>query len=210
MKEKKYVILVLILCFMALSYYIVKVVYSLSELSYRERYSIKLSNEEVESFKNELRIQNVGYSWVNGLNMNNKPKIIIFHHTAIKKISAEEIDKLHRNKGWEGIGYHYFITKDGTIYVGRPEKAEGAHTIGKNKESIGICVEGNLEEEEMTLNQIASAENLAEYLCLKYDIEDILQHKDFANTLCPGKNFAINEIKDFVIKDLKNLSKKSD
>lgn len=204
MKTKNFVIVVLIFCFILVSYYLLKVVNNLSELSYRERYKVQLSYENIKELKSELNIQTIAYKWINGLEMINEPNIIIFHHAAIKDISAEEVDKLHRNKGWEGIGYHYFISKDGTIYEGRPESAEGAHTIGKNRESIGICMEGNLEEEEITLNQITSVEYLSVYLCLKYDIKDILQHKDFANTLCPGKNFPMEEVKKSIVDKIKD------
>lgn len=200
MRLKRMVIVVLILC---LGYFI-KVILDLPKASYRKKYNIKVSYEDIIHIKDELNIEHTTYQWVNGLKMINKPKILIFHHSAIKAITVEKIDELHKAKGWQGIGYHYFISKDGTIYEGRPEGAEGAHTIGKNSESIGICVEGNLEEEEITLNQIVSIENLSLYLCLEYDINDILQHKDFANTLCPGKNFPIDEIKNSVIDSIKN------
>lgn len=200
MRLKRMVIVVLILCLV----YFIKVILDLPEASYRKKYNIKLSYEDIIHIKDGLNIEYTIYQWVNGLKMINKPKILIFHHSAIKAITVEKIDNLHKNKGWEGIGYHYFIAKDGAIYEGRPEGAEGAHTIGKNRESIGICVEGNLEEEEITLNQIVSIEKLSLYLCLKYDINDILQHKDFANTLCPGKNFPIDEIKNSVIDSIKN------
>ncbi len=200
MRLKRMVIIVLILCLV----YSIKVVLELPEASYRKKYNIELSYEYITHIKDRLNIEYTTYQWVDSLKMVNKPKILIFHHSAIKDITVEKIDKLHKKKGWQGIGYHYFISKDGTIYEGRPEGAEGAHTIGKNRESIGICVEGNLEEEEMTLNQIVSIENLSLYLCLKYDIRDIMQHKDFANTLCPGKNFPIDEIKKSVIDSIKN------
>lgn len=204
MRFKNVVTIILIFCFIVLSYYFFKVVFNLSEVSYRERYNIRLSFEDIYKLKDELNIQTVDYNWANGLNLINKPKVLIFHHAAIRDISVEEVDKLHQNKGWEGIGYHYFISKDGTIYEGRPESAEGAHTIGKNRDSIGICVEGNLEEAEITLNQMLSLENLSLYLCLRYDINDILQHKDLANTLCPGKNFPMEEIKSSIIDSIKD------
>lgn len=200
MRLKRMVIVVLILCLV----YFIKVILDLPEASYRKKYNVKLSYEDIIHIKDGLNIEHTIYRWGNGLKMINKPKILIFHHSAIKVITVEKIDELHKDKGWEGIGYHYFIAKDGTIYEGRTEGAEGAHTIGKNRESIGICVEGNLEEEEITLNQIVSIEKLSLYLCLKYDISDIMQHKDFANTLCPGKNFPIDEIKNSVIYSIKN------
>lgn len=207
MKVKKTWVFSIILL-IGLSYCLIEVVLNLRDLSYREKYNIKISNKEITVIKEKLKIKTTIFSWENDLNMINEPSIIIFHHAAIKNITVRKIDELHKNKGWAGIGYHYFISKDGTIYQGRPELAEGAHTIGKNKESIGICVEGNLEEEEITLNQILSLEKLSIYLCLRYDIKDMLQHKDFSNTLCPGKRFPAQEVKESVIKGLKELEYK--
>lgn len=200
--------LLLIILFIVVTYSSFKVADYISNLSYKKKYNIKISNEEINKLKDELNIVKTKYNWSSGLNIINNPKILVFHHAAIKNITAEGIHELHKKKGWEGIGYHYFISKDGTIYEGRPERTEGAHTIGKNKESIGICIEGNLEESEITLNQIISLENLSVYLCLKYDIKDLLQHKDLSNTLCPGKNFPMKEIKDSITKDLKNYKHK--
>ena len=49
--------------------------------------------------------------------------------------------------GGAGIGYHYYITKDGTIWEGRPDNTVGAHASGGNSDSIGICFEGDYDVE---------------------------------------------------------------
>ena len=48
---------------------------------------------------------------------------------------------------WAGIGYHYYITKDGTIWASRPDCTVGAHASGGNSDSIGICFEGDYDVE---------------------------------------------------------------
>ena len=57
-------------------------------------------------------------------------------------IGAIEIHKMHLNFGWNGIGYHKIIRRNGKIEDGRPEFWIGAHTKGLNKESLGVCLIG--------------------------------------------------------------------
>lgn len=56
--------------------------------------------------------------------------------------TAADIDRWHKARGWNGIGYHYVVRLDGTIETGRPETAIGAHCTGYNQSSIGICYIG--------------------------------------------------------------------
>ena len=49
---------------------------------------------------------------------------------------------MHMNFGWDGIGYHKIILRDGTIENGRPEYWMGAHVKGKNNKSLGVCLIG--------------------------------------------------------------------
>lgn len=55
---------------------------------------------------------------------------------------VDEIDRWHRARGFRKIGYHYFIDRDGVVVKGRQLEEEGAHTLGQNKDSIGICLAG--------------------------------------------------------------------
>lgn len=56
--------------------------------------------------------------------------------------TAADIHRWHQEKGWHGIGYHYFIQLDGTEEAGRPEYWEGAHVFGDNKGTLGIMLVG--------------------------------------------------------------------
>lgn len=113
---------------------------------------------------------------------------IILHHAAASG-SVEAIHRAHLNRGWIGIGYHYYVRKDGSIWRGRPEKVAGAHTVGKNFSSIGICFEGNFEEETMSAAQIAAGHALISDIHVRYPGIPISGHRDHDSTACPGKNF---------------------
>lgn len=115
---------------------------------------------------------------------------IVVHHTAsTAKETVEQIHNFHiNNNGWAGIGYHFYIRKDGTIYRGRPEEYIGAHCENYNSVSLGICLEGNFEIEQPTDNQLKSLSELLQHLKQKYGNVQIVGHRDLNATACPGKN----------------------
>lgn len=178
------------------------------KISYRNFYHINISDGDLNSLEKDLNIIKIDYKWKEGLELSNKPNKIIYHHSARSEWSPEEVNEYHKSKGWKGIGYNYYIRKDGSIYSGRPENAEGAHTKGENNSSIGICLEGNFEDENPTEKQLESLSKLSLYISLKYNIYKIIGHKDVYRTLCPGKNFPIEEIRNEVINLIKNYNKK--
>jgi len=114
---------------------------------------------------------------------------IVIHHTAsTAKETVEQIHNFHiNNNGWAGIGYHFYIRKDGTIYRGRPEKYVGAHCENYNSVSLGICLEGNFEIEKPTEKQIQSVTDLVKYLRKKYGDFKLVGHRDLNATACPGQ-----------------------
>lgn len=119
---------------------------------------------------------------------------LILHHSACSNCTAEQIHQWHLNNGWEGAGYHFLVRKDGNVYRLRPEEYIGAHAYGSNYNSIGICAEGNFENETMSEAQKNSLIELVSYLKGKYGISKVLKHSDVNNTACPGKNYPFNEI----------------
>ena len=114
---------------------------------------------------------------------------IVIHHTAsTAKETVEQIHNFHiNNNGWAGIGYHFYIRKDGTIYKGRDEKYAGAHCENYNSVSLGICLEGNFEIEKPTEKQIQSVTDLVKYLRKKYGDFKLVGHRDLNATACPGQ-----------------------
>tara|TARA_A100001015_G_C14989991_1_gene713422 strand:- start:1516 stop:1920 length:405 start_codon:yes stop_codon:yes gene_type:complete len=59
-----------------------------------------------------------------------------------KNMSASDIHKMHLSFGWDGIGYHKVINRNGIIENGRPEYWVGAHVKGINDSSLGVCLIG--------------------------------------------------------------------
>lgn len=107
--------------------------------------------------------------------------------------NIETIRKWHVNeRGWSDIGYHYFITKDGTVHTGRPLNIAGAHVRGYNSRSIGICLSGR---NGFTDEQFKSLERLCRELVSKFNLTklDILAHHDLdKGKTCP--NFKVGEL----------------
>jgi N-acetyl-anhydromuramyl-L-alanine amidase AmpD len=120
---------------------------------------------------------------------------IILHHAAAVSCSADDVHRWHKGKGWAGIGYHFFIRKDGSIYRGRPQNTVGAHAGGSNYDSVGICFEGNYDtEKSMPTAQKQAGKELVAYLKDYYGIKKVQGHRDVGATACPGKHFPFNEI----------------
>lgn len=113
---------------------------------------------------------------------------IIIHCTASKEgqdLTVEQIDKMHRQKGWAGIGYHFVIYRDGTIHDGRDINRIGAHTSGYNTGSIGVCYVGGLDKngkpkDTRTIQQKNSLYSLVSKLMLMYDIKEVKGHRDYS------------------------------
>lgn len=112
---------------------------------------------------------------------------IIVHCSATKEgqpYSVEQMDRDHRSRGWNGIGYHYVIHADGTIERGRPESLPGAHCKGRNSTSIGICYIGGLdrhgkEKDTRTEAQRQAMRELIRRLILQYpSIKRVMGHRD--------------------------------
>ena len=88
-------------------------------------------------------------------------------------------------------GYHYYITRDGQLYFGRPEEMVGAHARHYNAHSIGICYEGGLDERGRSADTRTPAQkkallNLLKELKVVYPWASIHGHRDYANKACPS------------------------
>ena len=121
-------------------------------------------------------------------------KYIVLHHRAGYG-DVLSIHNQHKNaNGWNGIGYNFYVTKKGEVYSGRPENAVGAHTTNYNSVSVGICFEGNYDNELMPDAQFKAGKELMAYLKGKYPSAQFKRHRDLNATACPGKNFPFEEI----------------
>lgn len=129
--------------------------------------------------------------------MLNVPEFLIVHHTGgtdadpladTSHHTFEVVKAWHLAKGWEDIGYHYFIDKTGKLTAGRAENYHGAHALGYNTKSLGVCLAGNFDKTLPTQEQINTLKKLLSELRVKYNVslENIVPHRKFANKTCYG------------------------
>ena len=119
---------------------------------------------------------------------------IIVHCSATpegRDYTVADIDRWHKQKGWNGIGYHYVIYRDGSVHTGRDVEIMGAHCTGQNANSIGICYIGGMTadnkqpKDTRTPEQVAALRDLVELLKTEYPTATIHGHNEFANKACP-------------------------
>lgn len=135
------------------------------------------------------------FSW-KGLSYRSSTKYIVLHHAAVSICDIDDIQGWHLAKGWAGIGYHFFVRKDGSVYRGRPIEAVGAHCLGWNSNSIGVCAEGNFQTDTMPNVQRNAILELIEYLKRIYPGVVVNGHRELDATSCPGQNYPLEELKE--------------
>jgi len=140
-----------------------------------------------------MKIIEKTYSWSGNLAARPKTNYILLHHMAGNG-SADNIHSAHLKNGWAGIGYHFYVRKDGTVYRGRPIDKTGSHVSGYNSQCLGVCFEGNFENETMSDLQLKAGQELVAYLMGIYPKAQIKRHKDLNATACPGRNFPFEKI----------------
>ena len=141
-----------------------------------------------------MKIIDTYFEWSGNLSKRSKTEYIILHHRAGLG-DVQSIHAGHLSKGWSGIGYHFYVRRDGSVFRGRPIGTVGAHCTGYNDKSIGVCFEGNFENATMPVIQLKAGRELISHLKGLYPDAEVGRHKDFQSTVCPGKNFPFEEIK---------------
>ena len=119
-------------------------------------------------------------------------------HTAAfrgRNCDANLIDRWHKEKGWDGIGYHYVILNDrhddkadGSLETGRDINKAGAHAYGINSQSIGICCIGHGDYEQFTQAQFDTLYHLLAKLLKQYQLtaEAIIGHRELNDLIARG------------------------
>ena len=100
-----------------------------------------------------------------------------------------DIHQMHLGFGWDGVGYHRVIGRDGVVEPGRPDYWIGAHVKGFNDVSLGVCLIGR--------HSFADAQMLALETVLRdwqttYPTAQIVGHCNFDYTekTCPNFDVA--------------------
>lgn len=149
---------------------------------------------------------------------------LVVHTAAFERHNCDRdmIDRWHRQKGWAGIGYHYVILDDrhdelddGTVQEGRGLSRMGAHVLGVNGRSIGICCAGHGDRQPHTDAQRNSLLRLLSDLMDDHPhvtIQNIIGHREVNDLVreghvearfgtsktCPGTLVDMDEIRDQV------------
>jgi len=102
-------------------------------------------------------------------------------------IGRDEIDRWHKERGWNKIGYHWVIRLDGTAERGRPESRQGAHVKGHNRDSIGVCLVGGKGGFNFTRAQMKTLDRLCDKLAKSYPNAEFMGHRDLdRGKTCPN------------------------
>ena len=96
-------------------------------------------------------------------------------------------------RGWSDVGYHYLIDRDGRTGTGRLPGRIGAHVMGHNHGTIGICLFGGHDaaatdrfQDHFTPDQDDALRTLIARLRQNHSIDRVTGHNQYAATACPG------------------------
>lgn len=141
------------------------------------------------------------------------PSNIIIHHSGVswqKNPDQFLANNSYHQRLWHFksslgfyLGYNYEINKLGLVRQARVngELTAACYQRGMNDgRAIHICLDGNFEIEQPYLNEIYALRDLLRSLLKRYPIpkENIFFHRQFSNTVCPGKNMNLNFIRSLV------------
>lgn len=118
-------------------------------------------------------------------------RYLVIHCSATRSTqnySQEQLLSDHLGRGFSGIGYHFYITRDGHLHRTRSLNKPGAHALGHNHESFGICYEGGLDAkgraaDTRTKKQCETLERLLKALRLYCPKAQIVGHRDLSRDL---------------------------
>lgn len=118
----------------------------------------------------------------------------IHHSAAGGDIPAANVAAYHVRLGWPGMGYHYYIMDDGTIYLCNTLETTSYHVGAANGSCVGICLAGRFMDGVLpTDKQMAATSQLLAYLSQKLNlsVDRILGHKEVpaCQTACPGSDW---------------------
>lgn len=97
-------------------------------------------------------------------------------------VTVEHIDSWHKQRGFDCIGYHYVIYRNGLLVRGRPDDKQGAHVRGHNKHTLGVCLIGGKGGFDYTAAQLLTLS----YFSYNDRLNKFVGHRDLdSNKECP-------------------------
>jgi N-acetyl-anhydromuramyl-L-alanine amidase AmpD len=124
-------------------------------------------------------------------------RYLVIHHSALPSIvGAKSIAAYHvRRNEWPGIGYHYVVAENGSLYQTNALEATSYHAVKANPYGVGICFLGNFTKTAPPPAQIQAGAHLVAWLLGELDlpIESIKGHRDLMGTACPGNQWVVGQ-----------------
>ena len=119
----------------------------------------------------------------------NRPVHVVFIHcSASDNPEHDDVSVMRKwhteQRGWDDVGYHYFIKKDGTLQPGRDLEKTPAAQKGYNTGSIAICLHG-LEKEKFTPQQFITLMELCWEIHESYRKVQFRGHCEVSDKRCP-------------------------
>ena len=100
------------------------------------------------------------------------------------------IRQWHKERGWDDVGYHFIVRRDGEVEVGRTLDVIGAHCAGFNQDSVGTCLVGR---DQFSERQFAALKRIHVMLRALFPGVSLHGHREFnAGKTCP--NFDVHKI----------------
>lgn len=127
---------------------------------------------------------------------------IALHHMAHSSADVYEIDRWHKNNGWAGIGYGWWISKQGEIYACRGfNKNAGVEDENGHILSVGFQGDYDNKDKEMPVMQFNAGVWLCKYLMKEVPTIRVVDgHKLWNSTVCPGKYFPLVDMVTAIFK----------
>ena len=130
-----------------------------------------------------MEIKKTNLQWVSTLYKRNTTKYIVVHHTAsTSDLTIKDIERIHLNENYAGVGYHFYIDKSGVIWEGRPKDTIGSHALPINSISVSVCVSGNFEVEQPNQKQLTALKEVLNYFKTTYPNAKIISHSQVKDT----------------------------
>jgi hypothetical protein len=114
---------------------------------------------------------------------------IVIHHSASPlTTTADQIKLWHLERGFRTVGYHYIVESDGTPVLGRPVWQIGAHVLGHNERTVGVCGVGDNTTQSQSWTLAIRRGLVRQVLSLRavFGPLPVVRHCELADTLCPG------------------------
>lgn len=122
-------------------------------------------------------------------------EVIVHHSVSRSSTTAEEIDRWHRARGFNGPGYHFLVREYESgkweVVDLRDEALEGAHAPGHNEHSLGVCIAGDYTKVELSQGAKDVLFAVLSWICRQLDLspDQVKGHREVERpgyTECPG------------------------